>query len=184
MAYERGWVSASLRDGGSEATGLRMRGQRRAREPQEAGTLSANPCRAPQAAVALAAILRIGRPRYRDDMRDFLYYSSLLLLGWAWYRFGQKQLQKAPFDENGAPTQGLVGPVGFLMTAGVAGYALFAVLRALVRGQIPCLGKGCAGQVYTLVAHAGTYWANVLFLVWLVLALGYGLYVTLKIWFR
>ena len=64
-------------------------------------------------------------------MRDFLYYSSLLLLGWAWYRFGQKQLQKAPFDENGAPTQGLVGPVGFLMTAGVAGYALFAVMRAL-----------------------------------------------------
>lgn len=117
-------------------------------------------------------------------MRDFLYYSSLLLLGFAWYRFGQKQLRKEPFDENGAPTQGLVGPIGFLMTAGVAGYALFAVMRALVRGEVPCVGKGCAGQLYTLAAHAGAYWANLFFLVWLVLALGYALYVTLKIWFR
>ena len=117
-------------------------------------------------------------------MRDLLYYSSLFLLGLAWYRFGQKRLRKAPFDEHGAPTQGLVGPLGFLMTAGVAGYALFAVLRALLRGEIPCVGKGCAGQVYTLAAHTSAYWANVFFLVWIALALGYALYVTLKIWFR
>ena len=26
---------------------------------------------------------------YRDHMRDFLYYASLLLLGIAWYWFGQ-----------------------------------------------------------------------------------------------
>jgi len=184
VTYERGRVSASLRDDGLEATGLRMRGQRRAVQPQEAGPSSADPCMAPQAAVALAAILRIGRPRYRDDMRDFLYYSSLLLLGFAWYRFGQKQLRKAPFDENGAPTQGLVGPVGFLMSVGVGGAIVFFILRALVRGEVPCVGKGCAGQVYTLAAHASAYWANVLFLVWLALALGYALYVTLKIWFR
>ncbi|MBN8793232.1 MAG: hypothetical protein J0I01_13485 [Stenotrophomonas nitritireducens] len=117
-------------------------------------------------------------------MRDLLYYSLLLLLGFAWYRFGQKQLRKAPFDENGAPTQGLVGPVGFLMSVGVAGAFLFVIVRALARGEITCVGKGCAGQVYTLAANASAYWANVLFLVWLVLALAYALYVTLKIWFR
>ena len=121
---------------------------------------------------------------YRDYMRDFLYYALLLLLGFAWYRFGQQQLRKEPFDENGAPTQGLVGPVGFLMTTAVAGYCLFAVLRALVRGEVPCVGKGCAGQVYTLATNTSAYWANVFFMVWLVLALGYALYVTLKIWFR
>ncbi len=117
-------------------------------------------------------------------MRDRLYYSLLLLLGFAWYRFGQTQLRKAPFDENGAPTQGLVGPVGFLMSVGVAGAFLFAIVRALARGEIACVCKGCAGQVYTLATNASAYWANVLFLVWLVLALAYALYVTLKIWFR
>ena len=57
-------------------------------------------------------------------------------------------------------------------------------LRALIRSEVSCLGKGCQTQVYTLAAHAGDYWANMFYLAWLVLALGYALYVTLKIWFR
>lgn len=46
------------------------------------------------------------------------------------------------------------------------------------------IGKGCAGQIYTLAEHAGPYWANLFFLVWLVLALGYAMYVTVRIWTR
>ena len=46
------------------------------------------------------------------------------------------------------------------------------------------MGKGCAGQIYTLAEQAGPYWANVFFLLWCVLAFGYALYVTLKIWLR
>jgi hypothetical protein len=38
--------------------------------------------------------------------------------------------------------------------------------------------------VYTLAMHAGEYWSNVFYVVWLVLALGCALCVTLKIWFR
>lgn len=121
---------------------------------------------------------------HRDDRRDFVYYSFVLLLGCAWYRFGQKQLQKGHIDENGEPTQGLVGPVGFLMTAAVTCYSAFAVVQALVLREVPCVGKGCAGHVYTLATNASAYWANVFFMAWLVIALGYAMYVTLKIWFR
>ncbi|WP_369632912.1 MULTISPECIES: hypothetical protein [unclassified Variovorax] len=108
----------------------------------------------------------------------------MLLLGYAWYRYGQKLLRKGYRDEKGELTQGLVGPVGFLLTAGVTCYLFFAMLRALVRGEVPCVGKGCVGQVYTLAAHAGDYWANLFFLAWCVLGLGYAMYVTLRIWFR
>ncbi|MDN6887809.1 hypothetical protein QMO14_29965 [Variovorax sp. CAN2819] len=117
-------------------------------------------------------------------MRDFLYYSLMLLLGFAWYRVGQKQLRKGPRDENDELTKGLVGPIGFLMAGAVACYLFFRVLRALVQGEVPCVGKACSGQLYTLAANPGEFWANVLFMVWLVLALGYALYVTLRIWFR
>ncbi|WP_432726624.1 hypothetical protein [Variovorax sp. W6] len=117
-------------------------------------------------------------------MRDVLYYSLMLLLGFAWYRFGQNLLRKGLRDENDQFTQGIVGPVGFLMAAGVACYLLFAVLRALVRGEVPCVGKACSGQLYTLAAHAGEYWANLFFMAWIVVALGYAMYVTLRIWFR
>ena len=117
-------------------------------------------------------------------MRAFLYYALMLLLGYAWYRYGQKLLRKGYRDEKGELTQGLVGPVGFLLTAGVTCYLFFAMLRALVRGEVPCVGKGCAGQVYTLAAHAGEYWANMFFIAWCVLGLGYAMYVTLRIWFR
>ena len=117
-------------------------------------------------------------------MRDFLYYSLMLLLGFAWYRFGQKLLAKGNRDENDELTKGFVGPIGFLVAGGIACYLLVATLRALVRGEVPCIGKGCAGQVYTLAMHAGEYWSNVFYVVWLVLALGYALCVTLKIWFR
>jgi len=82
-------------------------------------------------------------------MRAFLYYALMLLLGYAWYRYGQKLLRKGYRDEKGELTQGLVGPVGFLLTAGVTCYLFFAMLRALVRGEVPCVGKGCVGQVYT-----------------------------------
>lgn len=117
-------------------------------------------------------------------MRDVLYYSLMLLLGFAWYRFGQNLLRKGVRDENDELTKGIVGPVGFLMAGGIACYLFFGVLRALVRAEVPCIGKGCAGQLYTLAANPGEFWANVLFLVWMVLALGYALYVTLRIWFR
>ncbi|MDM0052904.1 hypothetical protein [Variovorax sp. J22R115] len=39
-------------------------------------------------------------------------------------------------------------------------------------------------QIYTLAAHAGEYWANVFYIAWMVLGLGYAMYVTFKIWFR
>lgn len=117
-------------------------------------------------------------------MRSVLFYSLMLLLGYAWYRFGQNLLRKGYRDENDQVTQGIVGPVGFLMCGGVACYLLFAFLRALVRGEVPCIGRGCKMQVYTLAASAGEYWANMFYMLWLVLALGYALYVTFKIWFR
>lgn len=117
-------------------------------------------------------------------MRTFLYYALMLLLGAAWYRYGQKLLRKGYRDENGEPTQGIVGPVGFLACGAVACYLLYAVLRALVRGEVACAGKGCAGQIYTLAEHAGHFWANVFFLAWLVLGLGYAMYVTYRIWTR
>jgi len=117
-------------------------------------------------------------------MRDVIYYSLMLLLGFAWYRFGQSLLRKGRRDENDELTKGVVGPVGFLMTAAVTCYLVFAVLRALVRGEVPCVGKACTGQTYVLAANPGEYWANIFYLVWLAIALGYAMYVTFRIWFR
>ena len=117
-------------------------------------------------------------------MRTAIYYTLMLLLGFAWYKFGQNLLRKGPRDQNGELTEGLVGPVGLLVTTGVACYLLFAFLRALIQGEVPCVGKACKMQVYTLAANAGEYWANMFFLAWMVLGLGYAVYVTLKIWFR
>ncbi len=118
-------------------------------------------------------------------MRTIIYYALMLLLGFAWYKFGQNLLRKGHRDKNDELTKGLVGPVGFLMSGVVACYLFFAVLRALAQGEVSCLGKACAtGQVYTLAANSGQYWSNVFFLVWCVLALGYAMHVTLKIWFR
>ena len=77
-------------------------------------------------------------------MRDFLYYSLMLLLGFAWYRFGQKLLARGNRDENDELTKGFVGPVGFLVAGAIACYLLVATLRALIRGEVPCLGKGCS----------------------------------------
>jgi hypothetical protein len=119
-----------------------------------------------------------------DDMLTALYYLLMLLVGVFWYRYGQKLLRQGLRDENDELTKPPVGPVGFVVISGVAAYLLFAALRALVLREIPCVGKGCAGQIYTLAEHAGQYWANLFFVVWLVLALGYAMYVTLKIWFR
>ncbi|RYG55289.1 MAG: hypothetical protein EON56_05880 [Alphaproteobacteria bacterium] len=117
-------------------------------------------------------------------MRTAVYYSLMLLLGFAWYRFGQKLLQKGDRDAAGERIEGIVGPVGFIVTVVLTCYLLYSFLRALIRSEVSCLGKGCQTQVYTLAAHAGDYWANMFYLAWLVLALGYALYVTLKIWFR
>lgn len=117
-------------------------------------------------------------------MRPFLYYASMLLLGFAWYRFGQRLLRKGWRDEKGELTEGLAGPAGLLVAAVAACGLFFFALRALVRGEVSCVGKGCAGQIYTLAASPGDYWANVFFLLWCVLALGYAGYVTLRIWFR
>jgi len=117
-------------------------------------------------------------------MRTAIYYSLMLLLGFAWYKYGQKLLQKERWNEKGERTEGLVGPVGLLMTGAGVCYFLFEFLRALVRGEVPCVGKACKMQVYTLAANTGDYWANMFFLAWMVLGLGYAAYVTLKIWFR
>lgn len=117
-------------------------------------------------------------------MRDVIYYSLMLLLGFAWYRVGQNQLRKGYRDENDQRTEGFVGPVGFLMAAGVSCYLFFALLRALVRGEVSCLGKGCKGQIYSLAANTAEFWANMFFMLWIVLALVYALYVTARIWFR
>ncbi|QGW84837.1 hypothetical protein GOQ09_00980 [Variovorax paradoxus] len=117
-------------------------------------------------------------------MRAAIYYSLMLLLGFAWYRFGQNLLRKGRWDENGQRTEGVVGPVGLLVTSVLACYLLFEFLRALIRGEVPCVGKACRLQVYTLAADTGDYWANMFFLAWMVLGLGYAMYVTLKIWFR
>ena len=117
-------------------------------------------------------------------MRTAIYYSLMLLLGFAWYKYGQRLLRKKRWDENGERTEGLAGPVGLLMAGAAVCYFLFEFLRALVRGEVPCLGKACRIQVYTLAADAGDYWANMFFLGWMVLGLSFAVYVTLKIWFR
>lgn len=117
-------------------------------------------------------------------LRSAIYYSLMLLLGFAWYKFGQNLLRKRRWDQSGERNEGLVGPVGLLVTTIVACYLLFAFSRALVKGEVPCVGKGCKMQVYTLAANAGAYWANMFFLAWMVLGLSYAVYVTLKIWFR
>lgn len=117
-------------------------------------------------------------------MRAAIFYVLMLLLGFAWYKFGQHLLRKGHRDANGELTQGFVGPVGFLVTAVVTCGLLFALLRALIRGEVPCVGRACKMQIYTLSAQAGDYWANVFYLAWMVLGLGYAMYVTFRIWFR
>ena len=76
------------------------------------------------------------------------------------------------------------GPFSFLVVAGIGCYLLYEALRAMVLRQIPCVGKGCAGQIYTLAEHADKYWANLFFVVWMVVALAYAMYVTFKLWTR
>ena len=117
-------------------------------------------------------------------MRTAIYYSLMLLLGFAWYKFGQNLLREEYRDENGELTEGFVGPAGFLVTAVVGCGLLFALLRALFRGEVPCLGRGCKMQIYALATDAGEYWANMFYLAWMVLGLGYAMYVTFRIWFR
>ncbi|MDD2177564.1 hypothetical protein OIN59_08960 [Acidovorax sp. D2M1] len=120
-------------------------------------------------------------------MLTFLHYALMLWVGFFFYRHGQKLLNQGHRDNKGEPTQGMVGPVGFLVMGAAAGYLWFALLGALVRGQVPNAGKGCAGQIYTLAEQAeraGPYRANVFFLAWCVLAFGYAPYVRFQIWFR
>ncbi|MFH0130135.1 hypothetical protein ACGLHS_07980 [Variovorax sp. VaC1] len=117
-------------------------------------------------------------------MRHVIYYALMLLLAFVCYRYGQNLLRKGPRDENGELVKGPLGPVGFLMCAGIACALLFFMLRALIRREIQCLGKGCQGQLYTMAANAAEYWSNMFFLLWMVVGLGYALYLTLKIWFR
>ncbi len=108
----------------------------------------------------------------------------MLALGFAWYRYGQQRLRKDHRDEKGALTEGFVGPVGFLICAAVVCALTFGLLRALVRGEVPCVGRACKVPLYTLAANAGEYWATMFYLAWIVLATGYAMYVTFKIWFR
>lgn len=112
------------------------------------------------------------------------YYALMLLVGYFCYRYGQNLLSKGLRDENDEITQPPVGPVGFLVISGVASYLFFVAARALLMREIPCVGKGCKGQIYTLAEQGSQYWANLFFVVWIVVFLGYAMYVTLKIWFR
>jgi hypothetical protein len=123
------------------------------------------------------------RPRLHT-MLTLLYYALMLLVGYVWYRYGQKLLNQGLRDENDEFTKPPVGPVGFLLISGIAAYLLFAAVRALVLGEIPCVGKGCANQIYNVAEHSGQYLANLFFVVWMVAALGYAMYVTVKIWLR
>lgn len=113
-----------------------------------------------------------------------LYYVLMLALGYAVYRYGQKLLAQGLRDESGEIAKPPLGPVGFVVCAGIACFLGFGLLRALVQGQIECVGKGCRGQVYTLAEQAGQYWGNVFFLAWMVVFLAYALYVTFRIWSR
>lgn len=117
-------------------------------------------------------------------MLTFTYYALMLLVGYFFYRYGQKLLNQGPRDENDEMTKALLGPISFLFIAGLACYLLFEALRAMVLLQIPCVGKGCKGQIYTLAEHSGQYWANLFFVVWMVLAMGYAMYLTIRIWTR
>jgi len=117
-------------------------------------------------------------------MRQVIYYSLMLLLGFFWYRYGQKLLRRGPRDESDELAKGPLGPVGLLMSAGIACTLFFFMMRGLIRREIPCVGKGCQSQLYTLAANAADYWANMFFLLWMVLGLGYAVYVTLRIWYR
>jgi uncharacterized protein with PQ loop repeat len=117
-------------------------------------------------------------------MRAIFYYSLMLMLGFAWYKFGQKLLRQGDRDENDEPTTGVFGPFGFLLSAALTCYLIYGALRALVRGEVPCLGKSCSGQVYTLAANPSDFWSNLFFMFWIVLALLYAMYVTFKIWSR
>lgn len=74
--------------------------------------------------------------------------------------------------------------MGFVVCAAITGFLSFGLLRALARGEIERVGKGCRGQVYTLAEQAGQYWGNLFFLAWLVLFLAYALYVTFRMWSR
>lgn len=117
-------------------------------------------------------------------MLTFTYYALMLLVGYVWYQYGQKLIHRGPRGEDGEFTKPPVGPIGFLVVTGLACYLSYEALRALVLQEIPCIGKGCKGQLYTLAEHSGQYWANLFFVVWMVLALGYAVYVTIKIWMR
>lgn len=129
----------------------------------------------------LPALFHALRP---NNMLTFTYYALMLLVGYFWYRYGQKLLNQGRRDENDEFTKPPVGPVGFLVVTGLACYLLYEALRAMVLLEIPCVGKGCKGQIYTLAEHAGQYWANLFFVVWIVVALGYAMYVTIKIWMQ
>jgi hypothetical protein len=117
-------------------------------------------------------------------MLTFLYYALMLLVGYFVYRHGQKLLRQGLRDESGEIAKPPLGPVGFVMCAGIGCFLAFGLLRALARGEIECLGKGCRGQVYSLAEHASQYWGNVFFLAWMVVFLGYTLYVSFRIWSR
>lgn len=73
-------------------------------------------------------------------MRHLIYCALMLLLGFAWYKFGQNLLRKAPRDESGERTKELLGPFGFLVTAGITcflglGYAMYVTLKMWSRAE-------------------------------------------------
>ena len=117
-------------------------------------------------------------------MLTALYYALMLLVGYFWYRYGQKLLRQGVRDENDEFTKPPIGAIGFVVVAVITCYLAYAALRALVTREIPCVGKGCAGQIYTLAEHSGQYWGNLFFVAWMVCALAYAMYVTVRIWTR
>lgn len=114
-------------------------------------------------------------------MRHVIYYSLMLILGFAFYNYGQNLLHKPSSDGSVERTKGVKGAFGLTVMAGVNFYLAFLMLRALALQEVECLGKGCNVQLYTLAANGAEYWSSMFYLLWMVLGLSYAMYVTLKI---
>jgi hypothetical protein len=149
---------------------------------------SADRLQSPKVDLRTALGSRNLRPLWRNlpswathKMRHVIYYSLMLILGFAFYKYGQNLLHKAPGDGSVERTKGVKGAFGLLVMAGVNFFLLFLMLRALALREVECLGKGCKEQLYTLAANAAEYWSSMFYLLWMVLGLSYAMYVTLKI---
>ena len=114
-------------------------------------------------------------------MLTFLYYALMLLVGFVFTGTAKAAPPRVSGLQRRAPQAWWA--CGFLVLGAVGCYLLFALLRGW-RGRGALRGKGLCGADL----HAGGTGRPVLgqrvFLLWCVLAFGYALYVTLRIWLR